>query len=224
MTENQLNILKEALLEAEQNEIVFYDSLPNEDFAFSCKYKKFIGKMLHNNKIIHNNKCLRNRLIIPIVAVLMTFILMISISAIRVPVIKFIINLYEDFVSIFVDESDDITSCDTIEEVYLPSSMPYDFIDMKTENYGVLVITTWINNNNSTIQLYQHILVEGVKAFIDKQEINYTQKNLNSNLIIFYANKNNVYNIVWTDEKYIYNILCPNNLEFFEIEKIIESM
>ena len=46
MTNNQIALIKEALLEEDLREMAIIDALPDEKFVFSEKYKKEMKKLL----------------------------------------------------------------------------------------------------------------------------------------------------------------------------------
>ena len=116
-------LLKEALLEEELAEMAVIDALPDEKVVFSEKYKIEIQKLLNKHKKYtrNANRFIPKRLVGVLAAILITLTLIMSISSIREPVVKFIVNTYESFISIFVEEDEGAKPPETIEKVYLPS-------------------------------------------------------------------------------------------------------
>ena len=92
MTNNQIALIKEALLEEDLREMAIIDALPDEEFVFSEKYKKEMQKLLiKHKKYTHTaNRFIPKRLVGVLVAILITLTLMMSISAIREPVVKYL--------------------------------------------------------------------------------------------------------------------------------------
>ena len=225
MTDNQIKLLKEALLEEDLKEMAIIDSLPDEEFVFSEKYKKEMQKLLNKHKkYTHTaNRFIPKRLVGVLVAILITLTLMMSISAIREPIIRFIVNTYESFISIFV-ENDTKTPSKTIEDIILPSYMKEEYTLSDTIRKTTLSTTTWNNAEGHMIELRQCILLDDFKAYIDNQNLNYSLLNTKLNIEIYCVDKNGYLNIMWTDNTYIYSLLCPNTIEITEVEKIIESM
>ena len=226
MTKNQLIILKEALLEAEKDEMAFYDSLPIEDFIFSEKYQIKIQKLLNRRqKYTRNtNRFVSKRLVGVLSAILITLTLMMSISAIREPIIRFIVNIYEDFVSIFINDEENDIIPEYIEDISLPTYMIDGYVKCDFNCYKKISSTLWMNSYEEIVLLNQHTIENGLKAFIDSQNTDYVKITVDSNDSFYYALKQNEYNIIWCDDRYIYNMICPNNIELSEIEKIIKSM
>ena len=225
MTNNQIALIKEALLEEDLREMAIIDALPDEEIVFSEKYKTEMQKLLNKHKKYtrNANRFIPKRLVGVLAAILITLTLMMSISAIREPVVKFIVNVYENFISIFVEEDDSIKIPEIIEEEYTPSYMIEGYILEEVQNYDVLRITTWYDNDNK-IELCQQILKSDFKSVIDKENVTYTSKNTKINTTIYYIKKGNEYSVIWSDGIYFFNLLCPNTIEITEVEKIIESM
>ena len=90
--------------------------------------------------------------------------------------------------------------------------------------YKKISSTLWMNSYEEIVLLNQHTIENGLKAFIDSQNTDYVKITVDSNDSFYYALKQNEYNIIWCDDRYIYNMICPNNIELSEIEKIIKSM
>ena len=225
MTDNQIALVKKALLEEELAEMAVIDALPDEEVVFSEKYKIEMQKLLNKHKkyTCYANRFIPKRLVGVLVAILITLTLMMSISAIREPVVKFIVNVYESFISIFV-EDDNKNPPETIEDIILPSYMIEDYTLGETTEQIALSTTTWYDNENNIIRLKQRILIDDFKAYIDNQDLKYSFLDTQLEYDIYYVDKNGYFNILWTDNTYIYNLLCPNTIEITEIEKIIESM
>lgn len=225
MTDNQIKLLKEALLEEDLKEMAIIDSLPDEEFVFSEKYKKEMQKLLNKHKkYTHTaNRFIPKRLVGVLVAILITLTLMMSISAIREPVVKFIVNVYENFINIFVEEDEGVKTPETIEKIYLPSYEIRGFHIQSTQNYETLVITNWTNDDKEFVLLEQTILEDNYQAFLDKESMGYMMINIGS-YEIYYTEKNNNYCFVWSNGEYMFKMKFPNTIELYEIKKIIESM
>lgn len=225
MTDNQIALIKQSLLEEELAEMAVIDALPDEEFVFSEKYKKEIQKLLNKHKKYtrNANRFIPKRLVGVLAAILITLTLMMSISAIREPVVKFIVNVYENFISIFVEENEEHTSPETIKKVYLPSYKIEEFNTNKFIAYDTIVYSNWINDKGDLIVLEQCILENNYQAFLDNESTNYTIIKINS-YDIYYIEKNGNYHFVWSNNEYFFKMLFPSTMEFSEIEKVIESM
>ena len=226
MTNNQIALIKEALLEENLREMAIIDALPDEEIIFSEKYKTEMQKLLNKHKkYTHTaNRFIPKRLVGVLVAILLTLTLMMSISAIREPIVKFIVNVYESFISIFVEEDEGHVSPETIENVILPTHITDGYISNGTVKQLKLSTTKWANDENQIIRLNQYVIEDNLLAFLDNQNLTYAPLDTKLDIDIYYVDKNGYLNVAWTDNTYIYNLQCPNSIETTEIEKIIESM
>ena len=104
MTNYEIDILKKALLKVERKELNRFRNLPNQEVEFSEEFENSIQKLAKKRKTFfwQATKTVPRRIIVVFVAAIITFCMMMSISAIRTPVVNFFINVYEDFISIFV--------------------------------------------------------------------------------------------------------------------------
>ena len=223
MTNNQIALIKEALLEEELAEMAVIDTLPDEEIAFTEKYKIKMQKLLskHKKRTHNTDRFIPKRLVGVLVAILITLALMMSISAIRKPIVKFIVNVYDSFISISVEEDEGSTPPKTIKQIYMPSYKIDGFHIHSTNNQSTISITIWTNNNNVFISLEQSIISDEI--FLDYETANFTKIKLNS-YETYYIEKNNNYCFIWSDGEYIFKMIFPNIIEFSEIEKVIESM
>ena len=223
MTDNQIKLLKEALLEEDLREMAIIDALPDEEFVFSEKYKKEMQKLLikHKKYTRNANRFIPKRLVGVLAAILITLTLMMSISAIREPVIKFIVNVYENFISIFV-EDEGAKPPQEIEHICLPTDGIQGYSIQSSYNQGKISSTVWINENNEVIFLEQSILENNYQAFLDN-ESTYYKTTIVDIYEIFYIEKNSSFGVVWSNGEYMFKMLFPNTIEFEEIEDIIRS-
>lgn len=221
MTDKQLAIVKEALMEADLREMAIIDALPDEEITFSEKYKNAISKLMNNTR--RSTRSFSKKATVILVAVLTSLILAMSVSAIRDPFVKFVVKSYESFISIFVDDKD-APSPNEISAFYVPSYIPKEY-SLHTMNKGDRMLNIiWAKDEHSKISLLQAPYGDGLQVHIDKNGENYLSYKTKLNTEFFYEFKNNHYNIIWTDKTFIYSLTCPDTIELSEIEKIIDSM
>lgn len=224
MTDNQIKLLKEALLEEDLREMAIIDSLPDEEFVFSEKYKKEMQKLLNKHKKYtrNSNRFIPKRLVGVLVAILITLTLMMSISAIREPVVKFIVNMYDSFISIFIEEDKGAKPPQEIENMYLPTDGIQGYRIQSSYNQGKISSTVWINDNNEMVFLEQSVLENNYQAFIDNESMYYKTTVIDI-YEVYYTEKNSSFGVVWSNGEYMFKMLFPNTIEFQEIEDIIIS-
>ena len=185
MTNNQIALIKEALLEEELAEMAVIDALPDEEIAFTEKYKIEMQKLLskHKKRTHNTDRFIPKRLVGVLAAILITLALMMSISAIRKPIVEFIVNVYDGFIGIFVEVegNEGSTPSETIEVEYMPSYMIKGYTLKSTENYDVLRISIWYNTENKRFEFCQQIINDGFQSMIDIENASYNYKTLKNN-------------------------------------------
>jgi len=146
-----------------------------------------------------------------------------SISAIRIPVINFFINVYEDFISIFVDEEESYIKPQQIETIALPSYIVDGYSLEVSQNYGQDAESIWFNTNGDVIILTQHILENEFQSFIDNKNLDFQTEDANG-LTLYFVAKNQYYQIFWAKNGYLFSLNCAESISFNNIKEMISSI
>ena len=225
MTNYEIDILKKTLLKVEQKELKRFKNLPDKKIELSEKFENGIQKLAKKRKTLiwQATKTVPRRIAVVFVAAIITFCMMMSISAIRIPVINFFVNIYEEFIGIFVNEEEGAYVPDKIETVALPTYMIDDYILDDSQNYGRDAETYWVNSYGDVIILYQEILEDEMQATIDNENIDYQEETLN-NITIYYTINNGEYQLIWSNGGYLFTLMCMEDISFNEIKMIIFSI
>lgn len=219
MTNSQIEVLKIALLNVEREELKLLDSLPNESYEFSDQHNARMKKLVY--KYDNFKKAMTKKLSVILVAAILAIALIMSISAIRIPVVNFFVEIYESFISIFVDKDDN--GAEKIQEIYMPQYIPKQYKQSNSFSDDYSIQTTWKNEvDNSEIHISQMVLNVS-QSFIDFEKADYTEYTINDQKI-YYMIKNNFIMVVWCDEQNLFTLSCPETIGLEEIEKIICSM
>ena len=242
MTNVELTTLKKALLIIGLEEVNKYKNSTDEDVAFSNEFEEAISNINKKRKsIIHRaTKTVPRRIAFVFIAAVITFCLLMSISAIRRPVLNFFVNIYDNFIEVVFDEDETAVSSETnesnqtveddyevyvpevIEKVYLPSYMieGYSLVDFL--QFEDIAETYWDDGYNLII-LYQEIMEEEFRINLDNIGSGYTKATIDNKIIYYIINKGE-YMLLWTDGSYMYTLILPEDIPMTEIEKIITSM
>jgi len=146
-----------------------------------------------------------------------------SISAIRVPVINFFVNIYEEFISIFVEEDETIETPDRIEVIYHPSYIMDGYFEISSNKFETYAETIWMDSNGNVLIYTQDVLEDDYQTQIDNKEVDYIDANF-ANDTVKYFSKNGQYFFVWTNQYYLFELVCPSNVQLSEIENFINSL
>lgn len=224
MTKVEIDILKKALFITGREEVEAYKALPDEEVVFS---KEFEDKVRAINKrrrslFYRATKSVPRRIAVVLIAAVITFTMIMSVSAIRTPILNFVIKTYDSFISIFVEKDEEIKLPTSIEHMYLPAFLPEGYIEISSENNEINAKSIWMNKN-AIIILSQNIISVDSKIVIDNQDADYQTTMIDKNEIYYYS-KNGFYTMYWSDGYYIFTLTCPEDINISEIEKIIASM
>ena len=224
MTKVEIDILKKALFIIGREEVEVYKALPDEDVVFSKEFEDNVRAINKRRKSLFYKatKTVPRRIAVVLIAAVITFTMMMSVSAIRTPILNFVIKTYDSFISIFVEKDEEIKLPTSIEHMYLPAFLPEGYIEISSENNEINAKSIWMNKN-AIIILSQNVISEDSKIVIDNQDADYQTTMIDKNEIYYYS-KNGFYTMYWSDGYYIFTLTCPEDINISEIEKIIASM
>lgn len=205
-SEKNLEILKSAI-DIYIKEYV--DNLPEEDSefdGFSGEFEKKMQNLIKQQKRFYyayiNSVGKRVACIILIICISM-FATVFSVKALREPFINFIVETYNKFTSIFIEEN--VGNIDDIDfEIITPEFIPADFIagePSKTENGYMCTYT----DSEGNYIIYTQDLYDRWQEIIDTENINYEKIYINSLEAIYYENKG-LNSIVFSNDYYTFNI------------------
>jgi len=220
------DILKRALIEAFSRD---YSDIPNDEeidkiHTFSNEFEIKMKKLQKKSKIkyVYIFNLQVRRMAVIAVCIIVIFTASMSIEAVRTPIIKFCVTIYEKFSSIlFINDSDnELSFPTTLETLYAPDYVPDGYIldeDINDSNMRILIYT---NENGNEIEFNQYIITT-TNLTINTEGITTEDIFIYMNKGIFYTNKEiNV--ILWHDEQYGY--LVKSNIEKSLLQRMAESI
>ena len=151
-----------------------------------------------------------------LIAALIAVSLAMSVSAIREPIINFFVEIYDSFISIFVDAP--APASIAIEEKYELGYLPegFELVEEKEWNSSNEKIYSDGNKQIKFVQLsYSSEL--GVEIALDNNESNAKYIDISGNSIV-YTQKNNSTTLVWIKDEYVFKLVF--NFEITEDEWI----
>lgn len=160
-----------------------------------------------------------------IILVAATIILMISgvmsVGAIREPIVEFIYNVYEEFIEIFFggDTTDKITYRYSLTEI------PEGFVETHNiSNKSVNIVEYENVNNNHKIELCQS-KTKNTSLILDTQKGYVKKFNINKiNVDVYISNYGNYYYAVWTQDSYAISLTYSGATTVEEIINLINSI
>jgi len=158
------------------------------------------------------------RAVLAVVMALMLFAASMSVSAIRGPVIRFVIEIYEKFSSLFFDADH------VIEEmaVYKPTYLPDGYTLTGDVQNRWEVILQYENAEGKAITFRQYRLHDFV-AQTDTESVVIEEVEINTDLGILVQNKG-CNNLVWSNGKYSFSLIAElNKMDMIKVAYSVET-
>lgn len=197
-------------MEAEQISNAEFINTENKDITFSKEFERKMDKLIKKDKRIHfsTRQKITKGLIAAIIAIIVAFTGLMSVSATRTPFIEFIKKVFPQFNEVTLSEKS-TPPVERIETEYTLTDLPKGFEIKEYQKDDLGVFTIWKNT-------------------IDDSEIIFSQEILDPNLSIdtehnykeIYINNYNAYlnqyefnsSLKWTDGHYWFTLSVPYNL------------
>lgn len=188
-------------------------SLKSEDeieWDFSEKFEKLMNQLIKKNNHIRlsTRRKIRKSLLAAIIAIIVAFTGLMSVSATRTPFIEFIKKVFPQFNEITLSE-ESTPPVERIETEYTLTDLPEGFEISVYQKDELGVFTVWKNSNNWEIMFSQEILDPNLS--IDTEHNYYELKINGYESYLMTAEKNSV--LSWTDGYYLFILNVPNNLK-----------
>lgn len=207
--ENAKELFVKAFMEAERLDNA---NLPREDeiqWDFSEKFLKSMDKLIRKNNRINFSarRNIRKSLLAAVIAIMVLFTGLMSVSATRTPIIEFVKKIFPQFNEITLSP-EAAPPVETIETEYTLTDLPEGYVldTYKKDEYRVfsvwknkageeIVLTQALLDSNFSIDTeheYKEIIMNGYEACLNKYEYNST--------------------LTWTDGNYWFTLNVPNSL------------
>lgn len=220
MTITNKELFINAFLEAEQITNKDYLNKNDFNFEFSEKFDKKMKKLIAKESRISFNhrKRISRALIAAIIATVIMFTGLMSVSASRQKIIEFIETIFPQYTQVELSEESAPTP-DTIETAYTLGYVP-DGYELEQYNQDeVSVFAIWKNDNGDEIAFWEDILDEN---FSLDNEHEFETINING-LNVYIISDNYTCVIKWTDLVYSYTISVPID-EKDELIKMLKNL
>lgn len=206
--ENSKDLFVKAFLEAEKLDNAQLKKEEDIEWSFSKRFENSMNKLIKKNNRIGMSTRLKIRkgLIAAIIAIIVMFTGLMSVSATRMPFIEFIKKVFSQYNQITLsDESTQLV--DTIETEYTLTDLPLGYVLDTYQKDEYSVFSIWKNNNNQEIVFSQQLLDTN---FTIDNEHKYREIEINGNTA-FYTEDENGAAIVWSDGYYWFTIVVPKD-------------
>ena len=194
-----------------------------EEIHFSEKYERYMTRLLRAQKKPwwqYTNTVGKKVAVIALV-ILLTFGASMSVSAVRKPVVEFIVNVYERFVEIFFGEEDIAEAPREMDTIYTLGKVPEGYELVEYHIHKTIVEYTWENGDGDYIRFSQSIV--HMRNTYDYEQSNYTIMYIDS-VKVAYINKLNRKMLHWNSDDYVFMMRVPSDFSLDECVDLIKFL
>lgn len=218
--ENSKSMFIRAFLEAEALDNAKLKSEDEIEWEFSEKFENSMNKLIKKNNHIQlsTRRTVRRGLLAAIIALIVAFTGLMSVSATRKPFVEFIKKVFSQYNDISISK-DSTLPVDRIETEYTLSDIPKEYKLATYEKGEYIVSSVWQNNAGKEIIFSQKILDANIS--IDNEH-GYKELEMNGNTAYYVEDESGKF-ICWTDGYYWFSLSVPNelNIDIIELAKNI---
>ncbi len=219
--ENSKSMFIRAFLEAEALDNAKLKSEDEIEWEFSEKFENSMNKLIKKNNHIQlsTRRTVRRGLLAAIIALIVAFTGLMSVSATRKPFIEFIKKVFSQYNDISISNESTLP-VNRIETEYTLSELPEEYELTTYEKDEIGVFSRWKSSvDESEIVFSQDILL--VNMSIDNEH-NYREITVNGYNAYLNQYEFNTC-LTWTDGNYLFTLNIPNslNIDITELAKNI---
>lgn len=213
--------LKNAFREAASYE---FREIPRDDsqiqHEFSPEFERKIEKLIRKEKkfLWHFVNTASKRVAVIAAVFVMLFTTACSVEAIREPIVRFLIEVYESFTE-YTFEGD---KSDTITKEYQISKVPEGFTQTEYLKADTGITTTYKNTYSDIIRFSQTI-TDDTNLFIDGENGNEKVLEISGREIHLYVRESFIH-AMWIEDGYLLEIVCHGDFTEQDVKNLIESI
>jgi len=197
-----------------------------EPYDFSSAFKKKMQKLIRVQRKPYYtfvNTVGKRIAVIAIIVIMAMSGTVLSVKALRNPIVNFFIEVYEKFSRVvFQIDNPDESTLTEIEEYFTPQYIPEGYVLKTREELNMAYLCEYVNDDGSDL-IYNQMLFNESKMMIDTEGTVTEDIMINGIIGIFFNNKG-YDNIIWNDGVYIYYISGFSELGKDELLKFAESI
>ena len=219
MTENQLAIIKKALVDVEEKEARLFESLPKVDFQHSEEYERKIKKLLEGRR--ERVGYTPRKIAAILIAATLIFALSITAFAFRESIKDFFIEIYEDYVNITAANPENEPLPTKIESFYTVYEIPTGFEKIEDTESEAIAQQTWLSDFGM-IALQQTLAQDtDISSSNENAVLEETQL---GNKTLFWIQEEDGFQVFWTEKGYIFTLNVFGEFSSTDVENMISSI
>lgn len=205
--ESSKELFIKAFMEAEWLDNQKIPSEKEIEWEFSEKFEHAMNKLIKkNNRIrIATRRRIRRGLLAAIIAILVLFTGLMSVSAIRTPFVEFVKNVFDQYNEITISE-ESTPPVEMIETEYTLSELPEGYTLDTYNNYGHGIFAIWKDSAGNEITFSQDTLTSNIT--IDNEH-EYEEMQIYG-YDAYYTETEYDAVLIWTDGNYWFTVSATN--------------
>ena len=214
-SEQRTDKLLELIVEGCGNdELELFNSIDtSEGINFSKKFERKMQKLLRNGKPesfgVQFKRVLSRVAIICLVVISLSFTAMMSVSAIRQAIWETIVEWYNSYFEVTVDDGDDTTENQTIteiKEIHKPTVLPEGVEEEIVLNTKRVVMIEYYDGDEWIATFNQKVLDETSFVHINSEDVVVSNVCINGSSVTHIECEDGLIVIFWSDNTYFYTI------------------
>ena len=204
-----------------------FEDIPENESEIECEFSDEFNKKMEKllKRVSYDQNHIVSRTSKKIIIVAATIILivsgMMSVGAIREPVIEFVYNIYEEFMEIFFEGD----TTDKIKHRYSLSEIPEGFVETQKISEDNINVVRYENKQNGNIIELKQCVTEDIVVSLDNKHGYVETFNLNGYKVNIYINDyGDSYYAFWCKESYYITLTYSGVTTIGNFTEIIKSI
>lgn len=196
------------------DEVELYNSIDtSEEINFSRKFERKMDKLFRKGKIepvgVQVKRISSRVAIICLAFFSLCFMSMMSVSAIREAIWETIVELYNSYFEITVDDGDNSTQSETITEIQIvhkPATLPEGVEEEIVMDNKRMFMADYYKGDEHVATYRQVVLNETASVHVNSENVTISNCVINQKHITIIDYNNGLINMFWSDDYYLYTI------------------
>ncbi len=186
---------------------------------FNRKMEKLLRRVAYDRT--HAVSWAARKVIAVAAAIIFALAGMMSVSAIREPVVKFFYNIYEEFMEIFFEGD----TTEKITYVYSLSEIPEGFVETQRTSFDTVNSVIYENRQSGYTIEFKQSITEDTPFYVDNEQGDIEKFEIDGNEIIIYtSNCGDNYYAFWIKDSYSLKLTYSGHTTVEEILKLVKTV
>lgn len=217
--------LQEAFREAARREFAAVPDETELDYVFSRKFERRMRRIIRAqvHGYWHMVNTLGKRIAIAAAILVMLLTSVMAIKPIRERVIKFFVDVYEDYFEISFGEEvrGDLSTSQIPMARYTFSELPQGYYEEEHTEIDPSLWTTWRNDEGYGIVLQQEVGTQNITIDYGNKQLTIIEHN---ELIIAFQKQNGTSSYVWNQNGYTFYLTIYEDIPITQVLDLIDSL